>query len=110
MRDPIKDKARGNQAAMLLRDEILQEALKEVRYVAHRAFETAAGDAAKLQRAADLLEAANAFQRHLIALMTMGEAATKKIDAEMNQGAILRGIGRRVRNREAVDMPWSRVA
>lgn len=110
MRDLILDKARGQNAANVLNDEAFKDALKEVHYVAHRAFERAAGDPERLRRASDLLEAANTLQRYLISLLTMGQAAAKKLDADMDKGPIQRGIGRLVRNRAPVDMPWSRVA
>lgn len=110
--NPAELKARGQHAANLLKDETLQEALREVRYAAHRAFEAAGGDAAKLARASDLLEAANTFQRHLTAAMTRGKAAAKEIDRDLNSGKFIRGIGRltRSRNELADDMPWSSVA
>lgn len=103
----IEKKSRGHQAEALLKDELLQEAIRQVRYAAHRAFERAKGDEDALRRAAYLLDAANDFQRFLTLAVSQGDAAAKKIDAEMSEGKIIRGIGRLVRNRAAEGMPWS---
>lgn len=110
--DAIEKQARGQQAANLLADELLQEAIREVRYAAHRAFERSGGDPEKLRRAADVLEAAAAFQRFLMAAASQGAAARKKIDAELQAGQFVRGIGRLVRNRDEIAdrMPWGSVA
>lgn len=105
----IEKKARGQHAETLLEDEMLKEALREVQYAAHRAFEAAAGDAVKLQRASDMLAGAKLFQRFLTIAVKQGAAATKEIEKELKGGAFVRGVGRLVRNRdaEADDMPWS---
>jgi hypothetical protein len=105
----IEKKARGQAAENLLADDLLKEALREVRYAAHRAFERAAGDPEKLARASDTLASANAFQRFLTLAVTHGKAAAKEIDKELQGGRVVRGIGRLTRNRddEADDMPWS---
>lgn len=107
--DDIERKARGQRAESLLRDDLLQEALREVRYAAHRAFEAAKGEPDKLARAAMQLEAAAEFHRFLILAATHGAAAAKKIDRELQGGGFVRGVGRLVRNRsdEAEGMPWS---
>lgn len=105
----IEKKARGTAASHLLKDEMLQEALREVRFAAHRAFERAQGDPNALKRASDVLEAANTFQRILALAVSHGAAAAKEIDKSLDGGGFVRGIGRMVRNRdgEADDMPWS---
>lgn len=107
--NPLEKKARGQQAENLLKDEMLQEALREVRYAAHRAFEMAKGDPLKLDRASRQWEAANDFQRFLTLAAKHGAAATKEIDRELQGGRFVRGIGRMTRNRDAEmdDMPWS---
>lgn len=105
---PIEKKARGQQAENLLKDEMLKEALREVRFAAHRAFEQAGADPVKLARASAQLRAANDFQRFLTLAMKHGQAASKEIDRELSERQFVRGIGRLVRNRdeEAEDMPW----
>lgn len=106
--DLIEKKARGTQAQNLLGDEMLQEALREVRYAAHRAFEHAKGDAVKLQRASDLLDSAASFQRFLTLALKHGQAAAKEIDRELQGGRFVRGIGKLVRDRaeDLEDLPW----
>lgn len=105
----IETKTRGTEAQNLLRNELLLEALKQVRYAAHRAFEQANGDDAKLRRASHLLDAANDLHRFLKIAISSGEAAAKQIDRELNEGRFVRGVGRLVRGRdsEADTMPWS---
>lgn len=104
----IEKKTRGQNADNLLKDELLMEALRDVRYAAHRAFEKSNGDEERLKRAAFLLDAANDFHKFLVIAMKQGAAAAKEIDKELNGGAFVRGIGRLTRNRdqEAEDMPW----
>lgn len=104
----LEKKARGQQADNLLKDALLAEALREVRFAAHRAFERAKGDPQKLDRAAMLLESAGDFQRFLTLAVKHGTAAGKEIDRELQGGGFVRGIGRMVRNRdeEAEGMPW----
>lgn len=104
----IEAKARGQQAEALLADEMLQDALKHIRYAAHRAFERAGGDPVKLQRAADQLEAAGAFQRYLVLAVKTGAAAAKRIDKDLQAGNVVRGLGSLVRSRRQRDAgPWS---
>lgn len=107
--NPIEKKARGQHAENLLRDEMLQEALRDVRYAAHRAFEKAGSDPEKLSRASLQLAAANDFHRFLKLAVSNGKAAAKEIDAELQGGRFVRGIGRLTRNRDdiAEDMPWT---
>jgi hypothetical protein len=109
--NPIEKKTRGQQADILLRDEMLQEALREVRFAAHRAFEAAGNDTKKLSEASLQLLSANRFQRFLTLAVKQGAAAAKEIDRELQGGRFVRGIGRLVRNRdeEAEDMPWHSV-
>lgn len=106
---PNERKARGLRAKELLDDPLIKVALREVRFSAHRVLDKASGDIEKVKRAADLIEAANTFQRFLILAMKSGIAAAKELDALNNQGAIGRGIGRMVRNREREDedIPWT---
>ena len=106
---PLEQKARGQHAEAILKDEMVAEGIRQVRYAAHRAFEQAKGDPAALARAAHLLNAANDFHRFFALAVKQGEAAAKKIDSELREGRFVRGIGRLVRNRDAVadDMPWS---
>jgi hypothetical protein len=107
--NPIDLKSRGQNASNLLRDEMLIEALREVRFAAHRAFERAKGDSDQLARASAQLEAANDFQRFLTLAVKRGVAAAKEIDRELQGGKIVRGIGRLVRDRDETleGMPWS---
>lgn len=105
----IDAKSRGVQAENLLADEMLRDALNHVRFAAHRAFERSDGDPAKLQRASDTLEAANAFHRYLVLAMKNGAAAAKRIDRDLQGGSVVRGIGRLVRSRRGSTSgaPWS---
>lgn len=105
----LERRARGQQAEDLLKNELLQEALREVRFAAHRAFERAKGDADQLARASAQLEAAHDFQTFLTLAAKHGSAAAKEIDKSMNEGKFVRGIGRLVRARDGIadDMPWS---
>lgn len=102
-------KARGEHAQNLLRDELLQEALREIQFAAHRAFEAAGDDIGKLERASLQLAAAKSFQMFFHRLVTAGKTATKRIDAELQGGHFVRGIGRLARNRDPIaeDMPWN---
>lgn len=102
-------KARGEHAQNLLRDELLQEALRELQFAAHRAFEGAGSDAERLKMAADQLAAAKRFQMFFHRLVTAGKTAAKRIDAELQGGGFVRGIGRLSRNRDPIaeDMPWN---
>jgi hypothetical protein len=104
----LEKKARGQLAANLLADETLKEALREVRFAAHRAFERAKGDTEALARASAQLVAANDFQTFLTLAVKHGTSAAKEIDRELQGGKFVRGIGRLVRNRDeaAEDMPW----
>ena len=108
----IEKQARGRQAENLLKDEMLMEAIREVRFAAHRAFERANGDESKLIRAALLLDAANDLHKYLVVAMKNGAAASKELDKELNAGKIARGIGRLVRDRsdEAEGLPWHQAA
>ena len=105
---PIERKARGVQAEALLKDDLLIEALREVRFAAHRAFESAHGDREKLDRASRLLDAAADFQRFLMLAVKHGAAAAKEIDRDQQAGRFVRGIGRLVRSRDPIadEMPW----
>lgn len=106
--NPVEKKARGHRADQLLRDDMLQEALREVRYAAHRAFERSQ-NAEDREIAWHMLDAANRFHRCLTLAAKHGAAAAKEIDKQHERGGFVRGIGRLVRNRdEAADgMPWS---
>lgn len=86
----------------------MQDALRQLRYAAHRAFESAHGDAEKLKSASADLEAVNRFHRNLIIAIQDGKAASKKIDRELQGGRFVRGIGSLVRSRRPTDlgMPW----
>ena len=103
---PIERKARGSRAANLLNDDMLQEALREVGYSAHRAFESAKTEA-ELVLAREMLRGAEAFVRVLRLAVEHGSAAAKQIDRELavNDGLVA-NLMRRTRNRE--DMPWTR--
>lgn len=102
-------RSRGIQAENLLKDEMLREALQQVMYAAHRAFEAAKGDPDKLRRASDLLEMAAEFRLYLQMAINQGRAVSKKIDAEMQASKARRTIRGLVRNREAYadEAPWS---
>jgi hypothetical protein len=104
-------KSRGLQAQSLLNDDLLKEALREVKFAAHRAFEKARDDEA-LRRAAYLLEASQSFHRFFVLAATQGAAAAKEIDRELNAGKFVRGVGRLTRNRDELmdDMPWDQTA
>lgn len=105
---PEQERARGIQAENLMRDEMLQEAMREMMFIAHRAFEAARGDPAKLQRASDLFAMAGDFQLYLTRLIAQGKAASNAIDREMQAGKTARTFHSLVRNRNARDdMPWS---
>jgi hypothetical protein len=106
---PLEQKARGQHADALLKDPLLLEGIKQVRYAAHRAFEASKGDPETLARASNLLNAVNDFHRFFVLAVKQGEAAAKTIDSELREGRFVRGIGRLVRDRDsqADDMPWS---
>ena len=76
---------RGARARQLLKDEMLQEALREVRYAAHRIFEDAKTPD-QLRRASDLLESANYFERFLRSVAELGEAEIAKREREVARG------------------------
>lgn len=107
-------RARGIQAQNLLKDDMLQEALREVAYAAHRAFEAAHGDLELVRQASNLLDAANRFQLVLRLAMEQGKAADKRLDREI-QGSRARRAMRearglvRNRNAPAEGMPWRSV-
>lgn len=105
----LEKKTRGQQAETLLSDPLLAEALREVKFACHRAFERAYGDPVKLQRASDMLAAANDFHLYLRKALDAGKAAAKEIDRDLQGGRFVRGIGRMVRSREDEDeaLPWS---
>ena len=104
----IEKKARGARADALLKDTMLQEALREVRFAAHRAFERSTS-AADREMAWHMLDAASRFQRSLTLAVKHGSAAAKELDKQLERGGFVRGIGRLVRNRDetADGMPWS---
>lgn len=106
--NPVELKSRGVSAQNLLNDDTLKDALKQVRYAAHRAFERSTS-AADREIAWHMLDAANRFHRCLIVAMNQGSAASKEIDRELKGGRFVQGIGRLVRNRDDMtdDMPWS---
>lgn len=105
----LEQKARGQAAESLLENELLNEALLEIRHAAHRAFEKARGDEELLWRASAQLEASKQFHLFFLLLVKQGKAAAKQIDRELNKGQFVRGIGRLVRDRDplADEMPWS---
>lgn len=106
-----EQRARGIQAENLLKDEMLQEALREVAYAAHRAFEAAHGDPELVRRASQLLDAANQFRLTLQLAIVHGKAADKRLDREIQGSAARRAMRGLVRNRNApiAGMPWREV-
>lgn len=102
-------KARGQHAENLLRDELLQEALLEIRYAAHRAFERSSGSPEAMRRAHEQLEASKLFEAFLRRAVTRGKEAAKKIDRDLQGGRFVRGVGRLSRNRDPLmdEMPWN---
>lgn len=106
--NPVEKKSRGVAAQNLLNDEMLKEALKEVRFAAHRAFERSRS-AEDREVAWHMLDAANRFHRCLLVAMNQGSAAAKEIDRELKVGRFVEGIGRLVRDRDDIadGMPWS---
>jgi hypothetical protein len=105
-------KTRGSQAHVLLSDEMLQEALREVRFAAHRAFERSAS-AADREIAWHMLDSASRFERCLRLAVSQGAAASKQIDRELEREGMLEritGYGRRARNRDLGSMPWNKEA
>jgi hypothetical protein len=107
-------RARGIQAQNLMKDEMLQEAIREVAFAAHRAFESAHGDVELVRQASHLLDAANRFQLVLRLAMEQGKAADKRLDREIQGGRARRAMREArvlVRNRNAPveGMPWRSV-
>jgi len=103
--DLIEKRSRGHQAENLLRDPLLQEALREVGLAAHRAFERAKSDE-ELRTARQVLDAAERFVRMLRIAVGEGTAAARKIDDEMRQPSLISRSVRAVRNRNGEGMPW----
>lgn len=107
-------RARGIQAQNLLNDDMLKDALREVAFAAHRAFESAHGDLELIRQASQLLDAANRFQLVLRLAMEHGKAADKRLDREIQGGrarrAMREGVGLvRNRNTPVGDVPWRSV-
>jgi hypothetical protein len=103
----IEKKARGTSAQNLLSDDVLKDALRELSYAAHRAFESAATPEDR-ERAWQQLDAGNRFARYLRALVEQGRQAAVTIEKELRQPTPARdGFLRRARARvPEVDMPW----
>ena len=103
--DLIDKKARGHDAARILDEPLLKEALREVGLAAHRAFERATSDE-ELRVARQTLDAAERFVRMLRIAVGEGAAATKRLERELRpQTAVSRAI-RAVRERRQEGMPW----